>query len=164
MSPSRSRREKLLLAARVIFFSAVLIGAALIEYRVRTALDDPSTHAPPAGAIAAPESTGEIEAAHREERSGFMTEASGTVTSLLPDDREGSRHQRFIVRLESGHTLLIAHNIDLAERVPLRRGDRVRFRGQYEANERGGVVHWTHHDPAGRHDEGWIEHHDQRYQ
>jgi hypothetical protein len=76
----------------------------------------------------------------------------------LRDDLEGSRHQRFILRLGADHTLLISHNIDVAPRIPLTEGDFVGFRGQYEWNERGGVVHWTHHDPAGRHPGGWIRH------
>jgi hypothetical protein len=168
MSSSRSRRKNIMLSVRAVFFGAVLIAAAILEYRVRTALDDPATFpapvATPAAAIAEPEPVGEIEAAFSERRSGFMTEASGRVAKILPDDREGSRHQRFVVDLPSGHSVLIAHNIDLAERVPLRRGERVRFRGQYEWNDLGGVVHWTHHDPEGRHDAGWIEYRDQRYQ
>lgn len=89
--------------------------------------------------------------------SGVMVESSGTVVRMLSDDLEGSRHQRFIVEVARGHTVLISHNIDLAERVPVSGGDTVRFRGQYEWNERGGVVHWTHHDPAGRRPGGWIE-------
>jgi len=163
MSRRRSRRESTLLAARVLFFTAVLVGAAVVEYRVRTALDDPDAYTPPAATVAAPAPAAAIESAYREHRSGFMTEASGTVAKILPDDRDGSRHQRFVVRLEGGHSLLVAHNIDLADRVPVSRGDRVRFRGQYEWNDRGGVIHWTHHDPAGRHDEGWIEHRDELY-
>jgi hypothetical protein len=88
-----------------------------------------------------------------------MVEVSGRVSRLLADDREGSRHQRFILTLEGGETLLVAHNIDLAPRVPLAVGDVARVRGQYEWNEQGGVLHWTHHDPDGRRrDVGWIEH------
>ncbi len=87
----------------------------------------------------------------------------GTVARLLPDDNEGSRHQKFIVELSTGQTILIAHNIDLAPRVPLERGDAVRIRGEYEWTERGGTVHWTHHDPDGR-PGGWIDHGGERYE
>ncbi len=98
-------------------------------------------------------------------RSGARVETSGVVERVLPDDNSGSRHQRFIVRLASGQTLLIAHNIDIAPRVAgLTRGDPVSFSGIYEPNNKGGVVHWTHHDPSGRHTAGWIEHKGRRYQ
>ena len=93
-----------------------------------------------------------------------MITADGTVDRVLPDDNDGSRHQKFIVRLANDHTILVAHNIDLADRVPLDRGDAVRFHGQYEWNDRGGVIHWTHHDPRKRHEEGWIEHDGKRYE
>ncbi len=99
-----------------------------------------------------------VEAAFDARVSGRVLEIEAEVERLLADDLEGSRHQRFIVRLESGRTLLVAHNIDLASRVPVEVGDRVEIRGQYEWNERGGVVHWTHHDPQGRRPGGWIRH------
>ena len=105
-----------------------------------------------------------IEAAARERLSQVMLTAQGRVQRTLADDNEGSRHQRFILEAPGGATVLVAHNIDLAPRVPLKRGDFVEVRGQYEWNERGGVLHWTHHDPAGRHAEGWIRHEGQTYE
>lgn len=92
-------------------------------------------------------------------------QGSGVVVKLLPDDNEGSRHQRFLLRRESGTTLLVAHNIDLAPRVEsLDRGDTVEFYGEFEPNAKGGVVHWTHDDPAGRHVAGWLRHEGRTYQ
>jgi len=119
--------------------------------------------APAAGSPARADDTRRIAELFAERRSGEMVEALGEVSRLLPDDRDGSRHQRFLLRLEGGATLLVAHNIDLAPRAPLEKGDAVRFRGQYEWNDRGGVVHWTHHDPDGRREGGWLEHQGRRY-
>ena len=34
----------------------------------------------------------------------------------------------------------------------------IELRGRYEWNDRGGVVHWTHHDPDGSDPGGWIRH------
>jgi hypothetical protein len=100
----------------------------------------------------------------RERQSGVVVEGVGTVEKLLPDDLAGSRHQRFILRLASRQTILVSHNIDLAPRLDsLRIGDEVRFRGQYEWNQRGGLVHWTHHDPAGERTGGWLRHGDRIY-
>ncbi len=98
-----------------------------------------------------------IEEAFARRESGFMVTLDARVVKNLRDDLDGSRHQRFLVELDSGRTLLVAHNIDLADRLDLRENGRVRLRGQYEWNEKGGVIHWTHHDPEGRHPGGWIE-------
>lgn len=83
-------------------------------------------------------------------------EGSGRVRRLLNDDNEDGRHQRFILTLSGGQTLLVAHNIDIAPRVPLGIGDRVHFRGLYELNDLGGVLHWTHHDPHGVESGGYL--------
>jgi hypothetical protein len=92
-------------------------------------------------------------------RSGLAVSDSGVVDRVLSDDTVGGRHQRIILRLASGQTLLIAHNIDIAPRVSgLSVGDSVEFSGQYEWNDQGGVVHWTHHDPSGQHQGGWLRH------
>lgn len=105
-----------------------------------------------------------LEDAFKRQLSDVMLEVDAVVDRLLADDNEGSRHQRFIIRVGEARTVLVAHNIDLAPRVPLRVGDAVIVHGEYEWNERGGVLHWTHHDPDGRHDPGWIEHAGKRYQ
>lgn len=97
-------------------------------------------------------------------QSNLQVEAQGIVEKVLPDDDQGSRHQRFIVRVNDRQTVLIAHNIDLAPRVPgLRAGDTIEFRGEYEWSSKGGVIHWTHHDPQGRHAGGWLRYGGREY-
>jgi hypothetical protein len=100
---------------------------------------------------------GTVQAAFAAQRSGVWLEAQGQVARILSDDNEGSRHQRFVLELDDGHSVLVAHNIDLAERVPLARNDLISLRGRYEWNARGGVIHWTHHDPDGRGPGGWVK-------
>jgi hypothetical protein len=98
-------------------------------------------------------------------KSNLQVSGQGVVVKLLPDDNSGSRHQRFLVKLANGQTLLVAHNIDLASRLSgLSEGDSIRFSGEYEWNEKGGVLHWTHRDPKGSHPSGWLQHHGQTYQ
>lgn len=106
-----------------------------------------------------------LAAAFDNHRSNVQVQGGGEVAKVLADDNEGSRHQRFIVRLGSGQTLLVAHNIDLAERVAsLKSGDYVEFNGEYEWNPQGGVIHWTHRDPQGDHLSGWVKHNGRTYQ
>lgn len=97
--------------------------------------------------------------------SNLQIEGTGIVLKLLKDDRKGIKHQKFLLKLESGKSILIAHNIDLSSRIKnLKVGDRIDFYGEYEWNNKGGVVHWTHRDPSGRHINGWLKHLDKIYQ
>jgi len=106
-----------------------------------------------------------LQQAFANRQSNLQVQGEGIVATVLQDDLEGSRHQRFIVKLDSGQTLLVSHNIDLAPRIdPLNAGDLVEFFGEYEWNPKGGVIHWTHHDPGGRHVAGWIKHRGKTYQ
>ena len=106
-----------------------------------------------------------IEKAYQNQQSDLQVAGEGRVIKVLADDLDGSRHQKFILKLSSGRTVLFAHNIDLAPRVDnLREGDQLEFYGEYEWNDRGGVIHWTHHDPRGKHADGWLRHNGKTYQ
>lgn len=105
----------------------------------------------------------QIRAAQNNSDARFWTTVQGTVVKNLRDDREGNPHQRFLLEITPGITLLVAHNIDLAKRVPVREGSQVTVSGEYVWNNRGGILHWTHHDPRGRQG-GWIELNGQRYE
>ncbi|MGR5187307.1 DUF3465 domain-containing protein [Photobacterium damselae] len=92
------------------------------------------------------------------QESNFQVQSSGIVHTVLPDDTQDTPHQKFLLSLPSGHTVLVAHNIELAPRVPnLLAGDTVQFYGEYEWNNKGGVIHWTHHDPKKKHIDGWLK-------
>ena len=105
-----------------------------------------------------------LKQAYENQRSDIQVRGKGKVSRILPDDNQGSRHQKFILRLRNQQTILIAHNIDLAPRIAkLNVGDTVSFYGEYEWNKRGGVIHWTHHDPQGRHADGWLKHNGRTY-
>lgn len=95
---------------------------------------------------------------HKNKLKKIQVSGFGKVYKILPDDLKGDKHQRFLLQITPELTILIAHNIDLAPRVSsLKIGDLVRFSGQYEWNEEGGVVHWTHRDPSKKHRAGWLE-------
>lgn len=106
-----------------------------------------------------------IAQAFAQQANDVAVEGSGRVKAILKDDLKGSRHQKFILQLVNGQTVLVAHNIDLAPRIDgLKKGDRVGFKGDYEYSAQGGVIHWTHRDPSGRHLDGWLKHQGKTYQ
>jgi hypothetical protein len=107
---------------------------------------------------------GSVEDAFQTRKTGIMLTTEGVVEKVLIDEAEGSRHQRFVIRLRSGQSLLVVHNLDLAPRVDdLQVGAPVKLRGEYLWSDKGGRVHWTHKDPTGRHAAGWIEVRGRRY-
>ena len=106
-----------------------------------------------------------IQQAFDRHQSNVQVQSVGRVKAVLADDNEGSRHQKFILGLENGLTVLVAHNIDLAPRIKnIQKGDTVEFYGEYEYTEKGGVIHWTHHDPQNRHVGGWLKYEGEIYQ
>jgi hypothetical protein len=107
----------------------------------------------------------ELSAAYGNHQSRADVCGRGVIAKVLRDDTQGARHQRVIVRLTGGQTVLIAYNYDLAPRIDgLRAGSPIEFAGEYEWNPQGGIVHWTHRDPARRHAAGWVRYGGHRYQ
>lgn len=123
-----------------------------------------STALPESAARSEPTANDAIAQAFAARRSSVPIAAAVTVEKLLSDDNKGSRHQRFIAQSQSGVSVLVAHNIDLAPRLDgLAVSDRIYLVGEYEWNEKGGVIHWTHRDPNGRHPDGYLEWRGRRY-
>ena len=149
--------KKLLLVIAVLF-----AGYSYFNNPHSAALNNVLTTAPDQSAD---KSDATLTNAFANHESNLQVSGQGIVVKLLSDDNSGSRHQRFIIKLPSGHTVLIAHNIDLAPRVNgLREGDSIQFNGEYAWNAKGGVLHWTHRDPKGSHPSGWLRHQGQTYQ
>ncbi|MEG0196763.1 MAG: DUF3465 domain-containing protein [Acinetobacter sp.] len=106
-----------------------------------------------------------IQQAFQEQRSNIQVQSRGLIKAILRDDNNGSRHQKIILELSTGQTVLVAHNIDLAPRIEnLKQGEIVEFNGEYEYSPQGGVIHWTHHDPQNKHVDGWLKYKGQIYQ
>ncbi len=98
-------------------------------------------------------------------QSDVQIQGSGVVKKVLADDRKGLQHQKFILQTSPDQTVLVAHNIDISKRIPgLKKGDVVHFYGEYEWTQKGGVIHWTHRDPSGRHADGWLKCNGKTYQ
>lgn len=118
-------------------------------------------------------SDGGIPALFAKRQGDTWVEASGTIKRVLDDDNDaqGGKHQRWILRLDGAapraapHEILIAHEFEAAGRVPVKEGERVWFRGEYEWTDKGGTVHFTHAPKFKRKEPGgWIEHLGVRYE
>ena len=90
--------------------------------------------------------------------------SSGHVEVYVPDarvtrvlgEREGrsGMHEGFDVRA-GGRTFRVEDNVSIGHPIPLRRGETVSLLGQLECDD--GAIHWTHHDPSGRHMSGYVK-------
>ena len=148
---------------RNLYLIALLICGSLST--ACSSVSSPTAPTTPSSSVNTSGSDEAIARAFEQHRDLVSVEGQGVVRRLLSDDNSGSRHQRFVVALSSGQTLLISHNIDLASRVVgLQEGDVVSFCGEYAWNPEGGVIHWTHRDPSNRHAPGWIKHNGSIYQ
>ena len=108
---------------------------------------------------------GAITEAFSAHRNVPQVQGSGVVTKVLKDDIKGLQHQKFLLKVSDNITILLAHNIDLAPRVDdIHEGDVIAFKGEYIYTPKGGTVHWTHIDPRGNHQAGWLKHNGKTYE
>jgi len=103
------------------------------------------------------QTTLDAKTAYKKRLSEISLIGEGRVVKILEDDLQGRHHQRFIIRTDEGQTLLITHNIDIAPRVAVEVGGKVRIRGEYLWNLQGGIIHKTHRNQKDQTSEGWIE-------
>ena len=98
-------------------------------------------------------------------RSYVEVTADGTVVTIFPDRSSSSGvHEQFVIRLSSGDiTVDVEHNISIGKRVPVAMGDSVVVHGEYIWNSKGGLIHFTHHDPQGTHEGGYIKDNNSTY-
>src|ERR1700720_1936117 len=110
------------------------------------------------GGSAQPDDAAIVSDFHKHQSSGEVT-ADGTVVRLMPDRTSSTgTHEQFIVKLSSGDlTVEVEHNISIGARAPVKEGDHVIVHGEYIWNAQGGLIHFTHHDPQGTHEGGYVE-------
>ena len=85
--------------------------------------------------------------------------ADGTVVRVLGvAPGRVSPHEGFLMRLGSScHVIVrVEANTDYTGSFALAPGEAVVVKGEYEFYPRGGVIHWTHRDPHGRHEGGYV--------
>ncbi len=107
-----------------------------------------------------------IEAIKNSKLLKYVVVHNAKVVKLLPDDKKGPLHQRWIMEIENGLTITVFHNVDIAERVPLNVGDTlVGVAGELEYGDRwkDPIMHWTHEDPQGQRKAGYVLFHGTTY-
>jgi hypothetical protein len=112
---------------------------------------------------------GAVYEAWRTGRSNVEVTAEGSIASMLGTVTGPSgAHEGFSLHLRgaSGHglTVRVEDNVDLTGRVPLSAGEDVEVRGEYVYDANGGIIHYTHRDPSGRHAAGFVRAGDALYQ
>lgn len=93
--------------------------------------------------------------------------ANGVVREVLGMRRgPNGDHEGFLLQLDGDCDLLlrVETNTDITGQIPISGGQRVTVKGVYVFNAMGGLIHWTHHDPAGRHVNGYVKIGDRLYQ
>ena len=135
-----------------------------LAYKQSTKIDKSTYYDPNSIPYTNPKTLNKLYKARNNTKAKFWVTVQGKVIKVLKDDLVGSHHQKFLTKIDDDFTLLISHNIDLAPRAPIAKGKAVRVSGLYEWNNRGGVIHWTHHDPKGRKKGGWIKVNGKKYQ
>ena len=152
----------------IVLLIAAYFGIDLQENQLQTST--PSVTVEPTTQTSQPQNqvldgTTKIAQAFQSRKSNIQVQSQGRVVAVLKDDNDGSRHQKFILELKHGLTVLVAHNIDLSPRLDgLKKGEIVEFYGEYEYSHQGGVLHWTHHDPQKKHADGWLKYKGRTYQ
>ncbi|MCA1778196.1 MAG: DUF3465 domain-containing protein [Xanthomonadaceae bacterium] len=96
-------------------------------------------------------------------RTSIWVSGQAPVSQILGDEGIGGPHQRFVLRLNEGVTIIVRHSLQASERVPVERGDSVRFHGRYDWEASGGIISLTHSDPEQPGGGGWVEHKGVRY-
>ncbi|MBX3019076.1 MAG: DUF3465 domain-containing protein [Bdellovibrionaceae bacterium] len=88
----------------------------------------------------------------------FLRAANLTVTKLMPDDTQGSRHQRFYAKLSDASEVYIVYSLEYGRvRVPVTVGSRIGVGGEYRWTKFGGLLHWVHEDHRDQRPDGYVE-------
>lgn len=104
-----------------------------------------------------------IQAQSQQARKVELT-VTAPIKKLLREEDYREPHQRFLLILSNGTTVLVANDLKYGTFAPVQEGNVVRIHGEYIWNEKGGVLHWTHKSDEPNHESGYIDFNGMRYQ
>lgn len=97
-----------------------------------------------------------IRAVNDQRRVDYVEGGNMVVSKVLPDDRSGLQHQKWVVRLSNGKQMEAVYNLDMCPRVQIKEGDKIAMGGQFVWTNKGALLHWLHHDPRGNRPDGFV--------
>jgi hypothetical protein len=106
-----------------------------------------------------PDNAGALDAIAHGQSGTEVTVEGPVVEVLATHSGEQGVHEQFIVAVRANNAeqdVLVADNISIGRAAPVRKGDDVTVRGELAIDPSGPVIHWTHHDPRGRHQSGYV--------
>ena len=93
-----------------------------------------------------------------------QVEGEGEVVFFVSHDPGAVNLQKFLVRLDSGKTMLIVHDTARSKRIAdLNLGDQVAFCGEYFYGQNGDEIRVDEPTPDGQPGNGWVKHKGQTY-
>ena len=93
-----------------------------------------------------------------------QVEGEGEVVFFVSHDPGAVNLQKFLVRLDSGKTMLIVHDTTRSKRIAdLKLGDQVAFCGEYFYGQNGDEIRVDEPAPDGQPGNGWVKHKGQTY-
>lgn len=96
--------------------------------------------------------------AYQNRTSGTQLTSEGKITHIFPTADSGTDYQKFIVQLGIGQSILVMHNMELGAAIEgLAIGEYIEVYGEYQWTADGGIIRWTHQDPLGKHQAGWVK-------
>jgi hypothetical protein len=99
-----------------------------------------------------------VQAVESNQRTKYVSGSGMKVIELMPDDTQGSPHQKFRVQLSNGRSIMIISNLDMCVHVPVQVGDSVGAGGEFiPTGKASGLLHWVHRDPKKQRPDGYIE-------
>jgi hypothetical protein len=106
-----------------------------------------------------PDNAGALDAIARGQSGAEVTVEGAVVRVLATHSGAQGVHEQFIVAVRANNAeqdVLVADNISIGRAAPVHTGDDVTVRGELAIDPSGPVIHWTHHDPRGRHQSGFV--------
>jgi hypothetical protein len=96
--------------------------------------------------------------------SGVQLSLEGKISRVFSSMETEAGQQKFSLQLAQGQVVTVIHDVRLGSAIEdLAEGEIIEVFGEYQWAPDGGVIHWTHRDPEGNRQAGWVRYKDRLY-